>query len=129
MTETAQLIHTLKRLLKAHGMTYRDVARALDVSETSVKRLFASGRFTLERVVEIAQLLGYTLAELVQEASASAPRLRVLTEQQEALLVSDEKLLLVAVCAVNYWTVQDIVSAYCLTHAECVKYLLMLDRM
>lgn len=72
MTETAQLIHTLKRLLKAHGMTYRDVARALDVSETSVKRLFASGRFTLERVVEIAQLLGYTLAELVQEASASA---------------------------------------------------------
>ncbi|EGC99003.1 XRE family transcriptional regulator, partial [Burkholderia sp. TJI49] len=34
MTETAQLIDTLKRLLKAQGMTYRDVARALDVSET-----------------------------------------------------------------------------------------------
>jgi len=129
MTETAQLIETLKRQLKAQGMTYRDVARALDVSETSVKRLFASGRFTLERVAEIAQLLGYTLAELVQEASASAPRLRVLTEQQEALLVSDEKLLLVAVCAINYWTVQDIVSAYRVTQAECVKYLLMLDRM
>ena len=62
MTETAQLIDMLKRQLKAQGMTYRDVARALDVSETSVKRLFASGRFTLERVVEIAQLLGYTLA-------------------------------------------------------------------
>ncbi|CAB3747069.1 transcriptional regulator [Burkholderia puraquae] len=129
MTETAQLIEMLKRQLKAQGMTYRDVARALDVSETSVKRLFASGRFTLERVVEIAQLLGYTLAELVQEASASAPRLRVLTEQQEALLVSDDKLLLVAVCAINYWTVQDIVSAYQVTKAECVKYLLMLDRM
>ncbi|VWC54565.1 XRE family transcriptional regulator [Burkholderia lata] len=129
MTETAQLIEMLKRQLKAQGMTYRDVARALDVSETSVKRLFASGRFTLERVVEISQLLGYTLAELVQEASASAPRLRVLTEQQEALLVSDDKLLLVAVCAINYWTVQDIVSAYQVTKAECVKYLLMLDRM
>ncbi|VWC55205.1 MULTISPECIES: helix-turn-helix transcriptional regulator [Burkholderia] len=129
MTETAQLIEMLKRQLKAQGMTYRDVARALDVSETSVKRLFASGRFTLERVVEISQLLGYTLAELVQEASASAPRLRVLTEPQEALLVSDDKLLLVAVCAINYWTVQDIVSAYQVTKAECVKYLLMLDRM
>ncbi|BBA39270.1 MULTISPECIES: helix-turn-helix domain-containing protein [Burkholderia] len=129
MTETAQLIDMLKRQLKAQGMTYRDVARALDVSETSVKRLFASGRFTLERVVEISQLLGYTLAELVQEASASAPRLRVLTEQQEALLVSDDKLLLVAVCAINYWTVEDIVSAYQVTKAECVKYLLMLDRM
>ncbi|AKM39491.1 XRE family transcriptional regulator [Burkholderia contaminans FFH2055] len=129
MTETAQLIDMLKRQLKAQGMTYRDVARALDVSETSVKRLFASGRFTLERVVEISQLLGYTLAELVQEASASAPRLRVLTEQQEALLVSDDKLLLVAVCAINYWTVEDIVSVYQVTKAECVKYLLMLDRM
>ena len=51
MTEIAQLIDTLKRLLKAQGMTYRDVARELDVSETSVKRLFASGRFRLERVV------------------------------------------------------------------------------
>lgn len=129
MTETAQLIDMLKRQLKAQGMTYRDVARALDVSETSVKRLFASGRFTLERVVEISQLLGYTLVELVQEASASAPRLRVLTEQQEALLVSDDKLLLVAVCAINYWTVEDIVSVYQVTKAECVKYLLMLDRM
>ena len=53
----------------------------------------------------------------------------MLTEQQEALLVSDDKLLLVAVCAINYWTVQDIVSAYQVTKAECVKYLLMLDRM
>ncbi|KVQ36019.1 helix-turn-helix domain-containing protein [Burkholderia ubonensis] len=129
MTEIAQLIDTLKRLLKAQGMTYRDVARSLAVSEPSVKRLFASERFTLERVVQIGELLGYTLAELVQEASASAPRLHVLTEQQEALLVSDEKLLLVAVCAINYWTVDDIVAAYRVTKAECLKYLLMLDRM
>ncbi|KVR61166.1 helix-turn-helix domain-containing protein [Burkholderia ubonensis] len=113
MTEIAQLIDTLKRLLKAQGMTYRDVARSLAVSETSVKRLFASERFTLERVVQIGELLGYTLAELVQEA----------------LLVSDEKLLLVAVCAINYWTVDDIVAAYRVTKAECLKYLLMLDRM
>lgn len=43
--------------------------------------------------------------------------------------MSDDKLLLVAVCAINYWTVEDIVSAYQVTKAECVKYLLMLDRM
>lgn len=50
MTQITQLISTLKQRLKAAGMTYRDVAQALDLSEPSVKRLLASGRLTLERL-------------------------------------------------------------------------------
>ena len=34
------LIDALKRALRARGVTYRDVARALELSEPSVKRLF-----------------------------------------------------------------------------------------
>jgi hypothetical protein len=43
MTEIAQLIATIKLQLKAAGMTYRDVAQALDLSEPSVKRLLPAG--------------------------------------------------------------------------------------
>src|SRR5580704_10643876 len=49
-TEIIQLIATIKRELKAQGLTYKDVARALKVSEASVKRVFASERFTVARL-------------------------------------------------------------------------------
>ena len=129
MSETVLVVATVKRLLKARGLTYRDVAQALDLSEPSVKRVFSSERFTVERLARVAELLGYTLAELMQEAAASAPALRTLDVAQEGRLVSDEKLLLVAVCALNHWSVDDVVAAYRLTRAEVLKRLLVLERM
>ena len=129
MTEIEQLIATLKRQLKRQGMNYRDVAAALNLSEASVKRTFASGRFTLDRLVEVGNLLGFSLAELAQQASTEAPRLSTLTQLQEKELVSDNKLLLVAVCALTHWTQADMVSAYRLSQADCISRLVRLDRL
>ncbi|MBS1191832.1 MAG: Transcriptional regulator, family [Rhodocyclaceae bacterium] len=129
MTETSQLIATLKAQLRRQGLTYRDVATALKLSEPSVKRLFASERFTLDRLAQVAHLAGFTLAELAQQAVADVPRLRTLTETQERELVSDTRLLLVAVCALNHWTLADMVAVYRLTEAECLQRLLRLDRL
>ena len=129
MSEADQLVSTLKQQLKSQGMTYRDVARALKLSEPSVKRLFASGRFTVERLVQISNLLGFTLAELSKEAQAGQARLSSLSEKQEREVVSDPKLLMVAVCALNHWTMDEIVEYYDLRVPECIKYLLQLDRL
>ncbi len=128
MSETVLVVATVKRLLKARGLTYRDVAQALDLSEPSVKRVFSSERFTVARLARVAELLGHTPAELMQEAAASAPALRTLDVAQEGRLVSDEKLLLVAVCTLNHWSVDDVVAAYRLTRAEVLKRLLVLER-
>lgn len=129
MGEIGQLVRTLKKRLKLHGVTYRELGAALGLSEPSVKRMFASERFTLDRVVEIANFLGFTLAELAQEAAVSENLVHTLSEGQEAELVSDPKLLLVAICSLNHWTVQDIVSTYRVTEAECVQRLVRLDRL
>jgi transcriptional regulator with XRE-family HTH domain len=129
MTETAQLISTIKKQLKSQGMTYRDVASALKISEPSIKRMFASGRLTIDRLVQISNLLGFTLAELSKEAQAAQPSLRTLTEKQEREVISDPKLLVVAVCALNHWTMAEIVETYRMTNAECIKYLLRLDKL
>lgn len=129
MSEADQLIVTLKQQLKNQRMTYRDVARALKLSEPSVKRLFASGRFTVERLVQISNLLGYTLAELSKEAQAGQMRVSTLTEKQELEVVSDPKLLIVAVCAINHWKLDEIVTHYKLSGAEGIKYLLKLDKL
>jgi len=129
MTETERLVATLKRLLKARGLTYRAVATALGLSEPSVKRMFSRGAFTLERLAQVAALLGLTLAEIADEATRSAPRMRTLTEAQEAELVAEPRRLLVAACVLNGWTPQEITATYALTQAECVKHLLHLDRL
>lgn len=129
MNEVAQLVKTLKRRLKIQGMTYRELAQALGLSEASVKRLFASERFSLERLVEIAHLLGYTLAELAHEAAIAESRLHTLTAAQEKELVSDTKLLLVAVCVLNQWEIDNIVERYRLSEADCIQRLTRLDRL
>ncbi len=128
MSEATHLVSTLKKHLKSQGKTYRDVAQALNLSEPSVKRLFASGRFTVERMVQVANLLGYSLAELAKEAQAAQPRLSTLSEAQEREVVSDPKLLVVAVCALNHWTMEEIAQTYRIDQAECIKYLLRLDK-
>jgi transcriptional regulator with XRE-family HTH domain len=129
MSEVTQLITTIKRQLKLQGKTYRDVADFLQLSEASVKRLLTSSTLGVDRLVEISNLLGFTLAELAQEAAATPNRLHTLTPAQEKELVSDTRLLLVAVCALNHWTLADMLAVYRITEAECLQKLLHLDRL
>ena len=129
MSEASELVRAIKKQLRRQGKTYRDVAVALGLSEPSVKRLFASGRFTVDRLVQVSNLLGYTLAELAREAQASRPRISVLTDAQEREVVSDPRLLVVAVCALNHWEMGEIMQYYRFDEAECIKYLLRLDRL
>jgi hypothetical protein len=129
MSEISQLLTTIKRQLKLQGKTYRDVAASLQLSEASVKRLLTSDTLGVDRLVEISNMLGFTLAELAQEAAVTETRLRTLTATQETELVSDTRLLLVAVCALNHWTLQDMLAVYKLSEAECLQKLLHLDRL
>jgi transcriptional regulator with XRE-family HTH domain len=129
MPETERIVATLKRLLKAQGMTYRALATKLGLSEPAVKRMFSHQAFTLERLARIAQLLGTSVADITAEAQRSVPRLRTLAEAQERELVSEPRLLLVAACVLNGWTPPQILATYALTKAEVVKHLARLDRM
>lgn len=129
MTEVALLLAEIKRELKRQGVTYREVAHALQMSEPSIKRLFASKRLTVERLVQLCTLLGFSLAELAQQAQSGAPTLSSLSLVQEQQLVSDTRLLLVAVCVLNHWTLAEIVKVYAFSEVECLRYLLVLDRL
>jgi DNA-binding Xre family transcriptional regulator len=132
MTEITQLLKTIKYQLKQQAKTYRDVAAALNLSEASIKRMFSESSdapITLDRIVEISHFLGFSLAELAQEASLSNAKLTTLTTAQEKELVSDSVLLMVAVCAVNHWSMTDILSVYKLSETECLKHLLKLDQL
>ncbi len=129
MAQTAALIDTLKQALKGHSLTYAEVARRLEMSEANVKRMFASKRFTLDRLEEICQLMQMELIDLFQLYEESRQRITQLTAEQEQELVRDTRLLLVAVCVRNRLTFDEIVSHYQIKETECIRYLAKLDRL
>lgn len=94
MSESALIVDELKRLLKSRGLTYRDLATRLRLSEASVKRIFAAGTFTLQRLEKICATLGITLAELVRGAAERDDAgAQYLSLEQEQLLAAHPKLL------------------------------------
>ena len=127
MSTTQTLIAVLKAELKAAGLSYKALALQLGLAESSVKRMFAKGEMTLSRVDEICRVLRIDYAELSRKVTEASPRRLQLTLAQEAAVVADRKLLLVAICALSQWTAEQIVATYRLSEAECVACLARLD--
>ncbi|MFN8751476.1 MAG: helix-turn-helix domain-containing protein, partial [Betaproteobacteria bacterium] len=114
--------------LRAKRITYAEVARRLDLSEASVKRLLSRGGLTLERFEQICQVAGIRMVELVRETDRGKDMVSQLELSQERVIMADVRLLLVAVCALNHLSADDMVAVYDLTKAEVIKLLLKLEK-
>lgn len=128
MSSTADLVTLLKRELKSAQMTYADLARALGLAESSVKRMMTRGDMPLSRIDAICRALKLDFAELARRLADSQPLLAELTQAQEQAVVADKKLLLTAICVLSQWTLEQMTGSYLLSEAECIKYLVQLDR-
>ena len=128
MSTTADLVALLKKELKTARMTYADLALALGMAESSVKRMLARGDMPLSRIDAICRALKLDFAELARKLADAQPLLAQLTEAQEKAVVADKKLLLVAICVLSQWTLEQITGSYRLSQAECIAYLAQLDR-
>lgn len=128
MSQTNSLLSTLKHCLKAKGITYAQVAQAIDLSEASVKRMFSDQNFSLQRLDAICELVGMEVSDLVRQMEASQQRLRHLTAAQEREIAEDIQLVLVTVCTLNHWTFDQIVDYFTLSEQECLSKLLRLDK-
>jgi DNA-binding Xre family transcriptional regulator len=129
MSTTAALVAALKKELKAAQMTYADLAQALGMAESSVKRMLARGAMPLSRVDAICRALKLDFADLARQVADTQPLLAELREDQERAVVADKRLLLVAICVLSQWTLEQITASYRLTEAECIRHLAQLDRL
>jgi hypothetical protein len=93
MAQKTQVVAELKRALRASGHTYADVAKSLELSVASVKRLFSTEDLSLHRVDQICELIGLDLREILDRALDRADPTNQLTAAQESELISDPKLL------------------------------------
>lgn len=129
MQESHQVIATLKTELRRQGFTYKELGEVLDLSHASVKRLFAEGNFTLERLESICRFLSMDMAELFHLSSKQQQRINQLTTEQEKLLVSDIQLLAVAHSLLNHLSFEELLALYAITEHELIRLLAKLDKM
>ena len=98
MSQITPLVDTLKKELRARRITYAGIARHLGLSESSIKRQFSEGRFTVNRLEDICQLAGLELSDLFQRMQEQRNQISTLDQDQEQSLVENPKVLLVATC-------------------------------
>jgi DNA-binding Xre family transcriptional regulator len=128
MSATAVLLNGIKAVLRARKLTYRELARSIDVSEATVKRDLSRGNFSLRRLDQICSSLGLALNDLMQRPE-DLDLVTELSAAQENALASHPKILVVTYLLVNDWKFHDIVSAFEMDENELIDILLRLDRL
>jgi DNA-binding Xre family transcriptional regulator len=92
--ETARIMASLKRLMRARAITYGQLARRIKLSEASVKRIFSRATLSLARLDQICQALDTSIQEttrLAGEQTTDTPE--TLSIEQENALAADPNLL------------------------------------
>jgi predicted transcriptional regulator len=129
MTTSAGLVEVLKRELRSRGITYARVARELHLSEASVKRMFSRRNFSLKRLDQVCQLANSEFSDIARALHQEENLISRLSHEQEQEIVSNPKLFLVAVCALNHVGFDQIVATYDISKPECIQLLARLDRL
>jgi len=126
---TREIVETLKRVLKARGMTYAGLARALGLSTPTVKRMFSAQSFTLERLEEILHVLETDLFEVARLARGANGGSAELSLEQETALAADARLFSIFWLITNEWRFGEIVAEFRISAAQLTGYYARLDRL
>jgi AcrR family transcriptional regulator len=129
MAQKTQIVTELKRALRETGHTYADVAKSLELSVASVKRLFSTEDLSLHRVDQICELIGLSLRDILDRALDRADPTNQLTAAQESELISDPKLLFATWLVLIRTPFEEMVQDYKFTEREALQYLIRLDRL
>ncbi len=129
MSSSHDLVTTLKAELKRAGITYARLAQEMGLAESSVKRIFAKGDLPLSRIDEVLAVLKMDFAELALLVAQASPRREQMTLEQERAVVADPKLLLLAICTLSQWTLEQVVDTYSISKPQAVACMLALDKL
>jgi transcriptional regulator with XRE-family HTH domain len=130
MNQTNQWIDTVKRCLKARGITYKDVAIALNLSEASVKRLFSERSFSMQRLERICRLMDMSFSDLARLNDLKyEERQTTLSVSQETALADDAILLSYFYLLLKGWSIDRLTQRFALEEPRQIGLLAKLDRL
>lgn len=126
--DTWELLDALRQALKARGMTYRQLAAQLSVSEATIKRMFREQDCTLSRLSQICTVLGISLYDLMAVAKERDETATPLSAEQEAYLAQHPGQFAFLLCLLQRQTPEMIQRRHNLSDLSIFRYLRDLDR-
>jgi DNA-binding Xre family transcriptional regulator len=129
MSSPELVLQVLRAELRAAGITYKALAERIGMSESSVKRMFGQKDMALSRLAQICKATGIAMDDVLRQAADVKPHSDTLTLTQEKSLMANPRLLLVAICCLGHWTIEQVIETYCLSEPECIGFLAELDRL
>jgi len=129
MSQIDQFLSALKRALKNKQWNYKQVADALNVSESSVKRLLSNKKISLDRIEKICDATGISFADVCKlaEWQDEDPYL-ILSFEQEKILSENPRLLHYFTLLTEGYKPQKIEKDFQITTVESKKFLFTLDK-
>ena len=128
MADSRTLLKHLKARLREQGITYRELAQRLRLSEPTVKRDLSRGGSRCSGWTGSARCWT-SRSKSCWSRRRGAPPLTELSAEQEQAIVSKPKLLLVAYLTANDWKFQEIVTTFQISESELIDILLRLERL
>lgn len=123
-------IDVLRKHLKSRGITYKELAQQLHLSESSVKRLFSEGSFTLERYLEICKIIEIPPSEVAKAAESDTPeKFHEYTVEQEEFFAKNLKHLAFFDQLLKLGSAKKVAQAHSLSKHQTALYLSKLDKL
>jgi DNA-binding Xre family transcriptional regulator len=129
MSSPELVVQILRSELRAAGMTYKTLAERIDMSESSIKRMFGQKDMALTRLAQICSAAGIAMEDVLRRAADYKVQADTLTLAQEKSLIANPRLLLVAICCLGHWSIEQVLETYHLSETECIGFLAELDRL
>ncbi|MBX2988372.1 MAG: helix-turn-helix transcriptional regulator [Bdellovibrionaceae bacterium] len=124
---SAALLTALKRALKSKGVTYKELAEELGLSESGVKKMLTAKDLSLSRLMEICDWLGVPASDLVRLAEKEDIREVELSDEQSRALAADPLLFRLFWRLLEQEGLLAVARAEGLTAAQMKKHLLKLE--
>lgn len=124
-----EITSALKTALKSRGVTYREVAEKIGVSEKTIKRLFSDKDCSLTRLNQICEVINLSVYDLLDFAQHySKPGVRLNEEQEIFLGTHRQHFAFLYFLTVGY-SADQIQEKYHLSELSCFRYLRDLDKL
>ncbi|AGH94602.1 helix-turn-helix domain-containing protein [Pseudobdellovibrio exovorus] len=123
------VLESLKAHLKLRGLSYRDLAKAWDLSESSVKRVMASDELSLSKIEKACELMDLPLGDFFKQINFEKnSELFFLSHDQELKLSKDPEALHYFLLISEGRNPTDIVREYSVSSEKNIRILNQLER-
>lgn len=122
-----EITTALKSALKSKGVTYKEVADKLALSEKTIKRLFRDKDCSLSRLNDICELIGLSLYDLLDFAKNYQEPLVKLSHEQQVYLGAHPYHFNFLILLTTDHSLEQIQKTYGLSDMSLFRYLRNLD--